>query len=236
LCLELARDGHTILATDKDYGAAAQTVSLMAEPAAAQAFKLDVTSASDVNRFAQEVADRLVGVLINNAGLQHVAPIERFPAAKWKEIIDVVLGGSAAMIQSLLPGMREHGFGRIVNIGSIHSLVASPYKAAYVAAKHGLIGLSKVIALETADVDITINTICPAYIRTPLVDAQIADQAVAHGVAESEVVANILLKPMPKKTFVTIEEIAGAVRFLISPDARNMTGQTLVLDGGWTAH
>ena len=131
--------------------------------------------------------------------------------------------------------MREQGFGRIVNIGSIHSLVASPFKSAYVAAKHGLAGLSKVAALESAAADITVNTICPAYVRTPLVDAQIRRRRSRHGISEQEVIDKIMLEPMPKKAFVTIEEVAAAVEFLIGPAARNITGQTIVIDGGWTA-
>jgi 3-hydroxybutyrate dehydrogenase len=131
--------------------------------------------------------------------------------------------------------MRAAGFGRVVNIGSIHSLVASPFKSAYVAAKHGLLGLSKVLALETADADITINTVCPAYIRTPLVDAQIAAQARAHGMSEQEVIERIMLEPMPKKQFITAEEVAATIEFLASHAARNITGQTIVIDGGWTA-
>jgi 3-hydroxybutyrate dehydrogenase len=131
--------------------------------------------------------------------------------------------------------MRAAGFGRVVHIGSIHSLVASPFKSAYVAAKHGLLGLSRVAALETADADITVNTICPSYIRTPLVEAQIAAQARAHGISEEEVVGRIMLEPMPKKRFITVEEVAATIEFLASPEARNITGQALVIDGGWTA-
>ena len=123
-------------------------------------------------------------MLVNNAGLQHVAPLEEFPIAKWDHLIQVMLTGVARLTRAVLPGMRRRGFGRIINIGSIHSLVASPYKSAYVAAKHGLLGFSKAIALETADADITINTICPSYVKTPLVDAQIADQARARGMPE----------------------------------------------------
>jgi 3-hydroxybutyrate dehydrogenase len=131
--------------------------------------------------------------------------------------------------------MRRRGFGRIVLIGSIHSLVASPYKSAYVAAKHALVGFSKALALETGDVDITINTVCPSYIRTPLVDAQIAAQAMAHGISEDEVIRKIMLEPMPKKAFITVAEVAAAIDYLVSPAARNVTGQTITIDGGWTA-
>jgi 3-hydroxybutyrate dehydrogenase len=131
--------------------------------------------------------------------------------------------------------MRARGFGRIINMGSIHSLVASPFKSAYVAAKHALVGFSKVIALETADTDITVNTLCPSYVKTPLVDKQIADQARIRGMPESEVISQIMLKPMPKGVFIGIDELAGATTFLISAAARNITGQTIVIDGGWTA-
>jgi 3-hydroxybutyrate dehydrogenase len=150
-------------------------------------------------------------------------------------LVDVMLTGVARATRALLPGMRERGFGRIVNTGSVHSLVASPFKSAYVAAKHGLVGFSRVMALETADVDITINTICPAYVKTPLVSKQIAAQARSHGISEDEVVNEIMLKPCPKRAFIGIDEIAGIVQFLISPPARNITGQTIVVDGGWTA-
>ena len=146
-----------------------------------------------------------------------------------------MLRGAFLMSRAVLPGMRAAGFGRIIHIGSIHSLVASPYKSAYVAAKHALLGFSKTLALETADVDITSNTICPAYLRTPLVDAQIADQARARGISEEEVIEKVMLQPMPKKAFVTVEEISAAVEYLLQPLARNVTGQTITIDGGWTA-
>jgi 3-hydroxybutyrate dehydrogenase len=151
-----------------------------------------------------------------------------------KSLVNVMLNGTCIMTRALLGSMRERGFGRIVNIGSIHSLVASPYKSAYVAAKHGLLGFSKAIALETADTDITINTICPSYVRTPLVDKQIANQAREHSISEDEVIGEIMLKPMPKGEFITIAELYGIVEFLASDSARNITGQTITVDGGWT--
>jgi 3-hydroxybutyrate dehydrogenase len=140
-----------------------------------------------------------------------------------------------ALTRAVLPGMRARGFGRIINMGSIHSLVASPFKSAYVAAKHALVGFSKVIALETANTDITVNTLCPSYVKTPLVDKQIADQARIRGMPESEVISQIMLKPMPKGVFIGIDELAGVTTFLVSAAARNITGQTIVIDGGWTA-
>jgi 3-hydroxybutyrate dehydrogenase len=175
-----------------------------------------------------------VDVLVNNAGLQHVAPLEEFPIAKWDFLVQVMLVGVARLTRAVLPGMRARGFGRIVNIGSIHSLVASPYKSAYVAAKHGLVGFSKVVALETADTDITINTLCPTYVKTPLVDKQIADQARTRGIPESQVVSDVMLKPMPKGVFIEYDELAGTTAFLMSHAARNITGHTLEIDGGWT--
>ncbi len=182
----------------------------------------------------EQLADTKIDILINNAGIQHVSRLEDFPMSAWQKIVDVLLTGPARTCKAILPSMRNNGFGRIINIGSIHGLVASPFKSAYVAAKHGLIGFSKVIALETADTDITINTICPAYVKTPLVDKQIADQAEQHGISEADVINKIMLEPMPKKAFIDIEEITATVCFLASKHAKNMTGQALVLDGGWT--
>ena len=164
-----------------------------------------------------------------------MAPLEEFPHERWELLVSVMLTGSAMLTRAVLPGMRRRGFGRIVNVGSIHSLVASPYKSAYVAAKHGLIGFAKTVALETADSDITINTVCPSYVRTPLVDAQIAAQARAHDIPERRVIDEIMLQPMPKRAFVTMEELGGIVEFLASDVARNVTGQWIAVDGGWTA-
>ncbi|HET7845830.1 MAG TPA: 3-hydroxybutyrate dehydrogenase [Xanthomonadales bacterium] len=234
IALELARGGHHIVATDLD-GASADAVAkqVVAAGGSAQGLALDVTKDASVDALASALA-RPVDVLVNNAGLQHVSPLEEFPIAKWDLLVQVMLTGCARLTRALLPGMRERNFGRIVNIGSVHSIVASKYKSAYVAAKHGLVGFSKVIALETADADITINTVCPAYVKTPLVDKQIADQARTHGIPEAQVVKEIMLKPMPKATFITFEELAGITEFLIGPAARNITGQTIVVDGGWT--
>jgi 3-hydroxybutyrate dehydrogenase len=234
LSLDMAQQGFSVLAGDIHLEMASETIALMDATNGSTAFELDVASAASVRNFAHRIADLPIDVLINNAGLQHVAPIDSFPGEKWQQMIDVMLGGAFAMTQAVLPGMRRRGFGRIINIGSIHSCIASPFKSAYVAAKHGLVGLAKVVALETADVDITVNTICPAYIRTPLVEAQIRDQAAVHGLPVEEVVDKILLEPMPKRAFITVEEIAGTVRFLLGPHARNITGQAIVIDGGWT--
>lgn len=233
----LAAPGRRLFLADLHPEPIQETIRTMQPNASvrASAHVLDVTSTEAVTEFAAATADQRIDVLINNAGLQHVSPLETFPEEQWDRLIDVMLKGPFLLTRALLPRMREQQFGRIINIGSIHALVASPFKSAYVAAKHGLLGLSKVVALECASTDITINTICPAYVRTPLVDAQIRAQAQAHGLSEQEVIDKIMLEPMPKKAFITTEEIAGAVEFLISPAARNITGQTIVIDGGWTA-
>ena len=234
IAAELAAAGHHLVVTDVNRDAAgAVAASLRQAGGSAEALALDVTSDDNVAA-ALAAVSRPVEVLVNNAGLQHVASLEEFPIAKWDFLVQVMLVGVARLTRAVLPGMRERGFGRVVNIGSIHSLVASPYKSAYVAAKHGLLGFSKVVALETADTDITVNTICPTYVKTPLVDRQIADQARTRGIPESQVVSEVMLKPMPKGVFITFEELAGITAFLMSPAARNITGHTIDVDGGWT--
>jgi 3-hydroxybutyrate dehydrogenase len=232
---ELAGAGHHVIVSDlqlRDCQAVAELIR--ADGGSADAVALDVTSdASVAAAFAS--LPRPVDVLINDAGLQHVAPLEEFTMSKWDYLVQVMLVGAARVTRAVLPGMRERRFGRIVNIGSIHSLVASPNKSAYVAAKHGLIGLTRTIALETAGTDVTINTICPSYVKTPLVDKQIADQARTRGIPESDVIKEIMLKPMPKGMFIGMDELAGITAFLMSPAARNITGQAIVVDGGWTS-
>jgi 3-hydroxybutyrate dehydrogenase len=236
LAVHLAEPGHRIIVTDLDHAAAAMVAhGIEAAGGRALAAALDVTNANAVQALFDDPNTGQVDVLINNAGLQHVTRLEDFDPARWQLLINVMLVGAANMMRAALPGMRARGHGRIVNIGSIHSLVASPFKSAYVAAKHGLIGLSKTVALETGDTDITVNTICPAYVRTPLVDQQIARQAAEHGLPEDRVIAEIMLKPMPKKAFITMAEIAAAVEYFMGDSARNITGQALALDGGWTA-
>jgi len=235
LVSELARAGEHVIVSDmKLDDARAVADEIRARGASAEAIELDVTSDASVAAALQAIS-RPIDVLVNNAGLQHVARLEEFPIAKWDYLLQVMLTGAARLTRAVLPGMRQRKFGRIVNIGSIHSLVASPFKSAYVAAKHGLVGFSKSVALETADTDITINTICPSYVKTPLVDQQIAAQARTRGIPESEVIDRIMLEPMPKHVFIGIDEIAGITAFLVSPAARNITGQMIVVDGGWTA-
>jgi 3-hydroxybutyrate dehydrogenase len=236
LALHFAGKGHRLLLADRNAEGLRETVGLLgADAERASAHAVDVTSADQVQGLIAALGGRPVDLLVNDAGLQHVARLEDFPEERWDVLLDVMLKGPFLLTRAVLPGMRSAGFGRIVNIGSIHSLVASPFKSAYVAAKHGLLGLSRVVALETADADITVNTICPSYIRTPLVDAQIAAQARAHGIGEQEVIDRIMLEPMPKRKFITVEEVAATIEFLAGPEARNITGQTIVIDGGWTA-
>jgi 3-hydroxybutyrate dehydrogenase len=239
LCQLLAGDARRLLVTDFDLAAAEETAARLASAGARSVetvvSRLDVSDAAEVTRWFAEREEERVDVLINNAGLQYVSPLEQFPPERWSSLIDVMLKGPALMTRGVLPGMRARGFGRIIQIGSIHSQVASPFKSAYVAAKHGLLGLTKTAALETADTDITINTLCPSYIRTPLVEKQIAQLAESHRISAESVIREIMLAPMPKQAFITAEEIAGTIQFLISPAARNITGQAITIDGGWTA-
>ena len=197
--------------------------------------RLDVASEVSIDTAIARLIGNRPHVLINNAGLQHVSPLVEFPPEQWQRLVAVMLTGAAMLTRSVLPGMRAAGFGRIVNIGSIHALVASPYKSAYVSAKHGLLGFSKVVALETADCDITINTVCPSYVRTPLVDSQLDALAASHGMSRERVAQEIMLKPMPKRAFIAMEELSAAVEFLLADAARNITGQCITIDGGWTA-
>ncbi len=231
-----ARNGWAVIVTDLDGPiATAAAESIVAEGGRADAFELDVTDGDSIRRGMEALAGRPVDVLINNAGLQYVSNLEDFPQDRWDQVVQVMLNGACKVTRAVLPGMKARGFGRIVNIGSIHSLVASPFKSAYVAAKHGLLGFSKTVALETAQTDITVNTICPSYVRTPLVERQIASQAKEHGISEDEVIREIMLKPMPKGVFISMEELYGIVAFLVSDVARNITGQAITVDGGWTA-
>ena len=176
-----------------------------------------------------------VDILVNNAGIQHVSPIEDFPPDKWDQIIATNLSSAFHTIRVAVPGMKAQKWGRIVNIASAHSLVASPFKSAYVAAKHGLYGLTKTVALEVADHGITVNAVCPGYVLTPLVEKQIPDTAKARGLTEQQVIRDVLLAAQPTKRFVTVDEVAATTVFLSSPGAASITGTALPIDGGWTA-
>jgi len=175
-------------------------------------------------------------VVVNNAGIQHVAPIEEFPLAKWDAILAINLSAAFHTMRLALPGMKKKGWGRVVNIASAHALVASPFKAAYVAAKHGVAGLTKTVALEAAEAGITVNAICPGYVWTPLVEKQIPDTARSRGISEEQVKRDVLLAAQPTKKFVTVEEVAALTLFLCRDAAASLTGAILPLDGGWTAH
>jgi len=176
-----------------------------------------------------------IDVLVNNAGIQHVSPVEDFPPEKWDAILAINLSSAFHTTRLLLPGMKARGWGRIINLASAHGLVASPYKSAYVAAKHGVIGLTKSVALEAAEAGVTVNAICPGYVLTPLVEKQIPDTAKARGITEEEVKRDVLLKAQPTKKFVTVEQLGEAVLFLCSDAAASITGSSLSMDGGWTA-
>lgn len=176
-----------------------------------------------------------VEILVNNAGIQHVAPIEAFPVERWNAILAVNLSSSFHTIRAAVPEMKAVGWGRIINIASAHGVVASPYKSAYVAAKHGVVGLTKAVALELAEAGITCNAICPAYVMTPLVEKQIPDQMAVHGMDRETVVREIMLARQPTRQFVTPEEIGAMVTYLCSDAARQVTGTSMLIDGGWTA-
>jgi 3-hydroxybutyrate dehydrogenase len=177
-----------------------------------------------------------VDILVNNAGIQHVDPIEEFPTDKWDAIIAISLSAAFHTTRLVVPAMKQKNWGRIVNIASAHALVASPFKSAYVAAKHGLAGLTKTVALEVATHGITVNAVCPGYVLTPLVEHQIPEQAKARGISEEAVVRDVLLAAQPTKHFVEVSQVASLVDYLCSDDAASITGAILPIDGGWTAH
>ncbi|PKO93258.1 MAG: 3-hydroxybutyrate dehydrogenase [Betaproteobacteria bacterium HGW-Betaproteobacteria-10] len=177
-----------------------------------------------------------VDILVNNAGIQFVAPIDEFPVAKWDAIIAINLTASFHTIRLALPAMKRKKWGRIIQIASAHALVASPYKSAYVAAKHGIAGLTKTVALEVAQQGITVNAICPGYVWTPLVEKQVPETAKARGITETEVIENVLLAAQPTKQFVTVEQVAALAEYFASDAAASITGTVMPIDGGWTAH
>ncbi len=174
-------------------------------------------------------------ILVNNAGIQHVAPVEDFPIDKWNAIIAINLSSAFHTTAAAVPMMRANGWGRVINIASAHGLTASPYKSAYIAAKHGVVGLTKTVALETAEDPITANAICPGYVLTPLVESQIPDQMKTHGMDRDQVVREVMLARQPSKDFATVEQMGGTATFLCSDAAAQITGTTISVDGGWTA-
>jgi len=177
-----------------------------------------------------------IDILVNNAGIQHVAPVDEFPVAKWDAVLAINLSAAFHTTRLALPAMKKKGWGRILNIASAHALVASPYKSAYVAAKHGIAGFTKTVALEVAEAGITVNAICPGYVWTPLVERQIPDTAKARGITEEQVKRDVLLAAQPTKKFVGVDEVAALATFLASSAAASITGTVLPIDGGWTAH
>ena len=197
----------------------------------------DMTRPEEIAAMVQACADSLGGpdIVINNAGIQFVSPIEDFPPAKWDAILAINLSSAFHVVRAAVPGMKAKGWGRIVNTASAHSLVASPFKAAYVAAKHGLVGLTKTIALELAEHGITANCISPGYVWTPLVEAQIPDTMKARGLTREQVIDDVLLASQPTKEFVTSEQVAALALFLCRDEAKAITGANLSMDGGWTA-
>jgi 3-hydroxybutyrate dehydrogenase len=197
----------------------------------------DMADPRAIERMVRRCAEELGGpdILVNNAGIQHVAPIEEFPSDKWDAIIAINLSAAFHTVRLAVPGMRAKGWGRIINTASAHSLVASPGKSAYVAAKHGIVGLTKTVALESARDGITVNCISPGYVWTPLVEKQIPDTMKARGLTREEVLNDVLLAAQPTKRFVTPEEVAALALFLCGEEARSITGANLTVDGGWTA-
>ena len=189
---------------------------------------------ADMVDFAKREFGRL-DILLNNAGVQHVAPIEEFPIDKWNQIIAINLSSAFHSIRAAVPIMKAQGRGRIVNLASAHALVASPFKSAYVASKHGILGLTKTVALEVAENGVTCNAICPGYVKTPLVESQIADQAKARGMTPEQVMKDVILAAQPTKKFVEFDQIAGLLLYLASDAGASVNGAGLSIDGGWTA-
>ncbi len=197
----------------------------------------DMTKPEEIRSLIGEAAEAFgqVDILVNNAGIQHVSPVEDFPEAKWDAIIAINLTSAFHTTKAVFKGMKDRKFGRIINIASAHALVASPFKSAYVAAKHGIVGFTKTIALEGAEFGVTCNAICPGYVKTPLVEAQIPDTAKARGMTEDEVIQKVILEAQPTKQFVTVEQVGALACFLASKQAASMTGAAYQIDGGWVA-
>jgi 3-hydroxybutyrate dehydrogenase len=237
---ELARQGARVTLSDVDNerGQAVTAELNAAEMVEARFIRGDLTSEEDMRRLVAEIQQREghIDILINNAGIQYVAPIVDFPVAKWRQIIDIMLTAPFILTQAVLPGMYQQGWGRIINIASVHSLRASPFKSAYVSAKHGLLGLTRVTALEGAEHGVTCDAICPSYVRTPLVEKQIADQAKIHNIPESEVVEKIMASEGAIHRLLEPEEVAQFTAFLCSDAASGITGSAQTIDCGWTAH
>ncbi len=233
---ELARAGADVVLNsftdrDEDHALAADLAAEFG--VSARYVRADMSKGEDCR--ALIAAAGACDILVNNAGIQHVAPIDTFPVEKWDAIIAINLSSAFHTTAAALPMMRKAGWGRIINIASAHGLTASPYKSAYIAAKHGIVGLTKTTALETAEEAITANAICPGYVLTPLVEAQIPDQMKTHGMDRDTVVRDVMLARQPSKAFATVEQMGGTAVFLCSDAAAQITGTTISVDGGWTA-
>lgn len=229
----LAASGARVILSDVE---GPKLASATQEIPGATAIAADLSSRTDVAALIEQAGP--VQLLVNNAGLQHVSPIDQFPEADWDRLLAVMLTAPFLLAKGFLPAMYDAAWGRVINIASVHGIVASPFKAAYVSAKHGLIGLTKTIALEAAArcPDVTAHAICPSYVRTPLIETQIADQARIHGIPAADVVAGVLLEANAVKRLIEPEVVAEAVAFLCGPSAWTMTGNVLPLDAGWLAH
>ncbi|MFD7503443.1 3-hydroxybutyrate dehydrogenase [Streptomyces sp. NPDC059850] len=234
--LRLAAAGVRVRAVDRDAEGLADLVAFAEHERTAPAGTVEACALDLTDLDAAERAAEGADILVNNAGMQCVRPIEDFPPEVFSRMLTVMLEAPFRMVRGALPGMYERGWGRIVNISSVHGLIASPYKSAYVAAKHGLEGLSKTTALEGAPYGVTSNCVSPGYVRTPLVERQIADQAAAHGISPERVVSDVLLADAAVKRLVEPEEVAEAVAYLCGPHSSFITGASLTMDGGWTAH
>lgn len=233
---ELARAGADVVLnsfTDRDEDHALAAALAKEFNVRARYIKADMSDGDECRALVEAAGN--CDILVNNAGIQHVAPVDEFPVAKWNAILAINLSSAFHTTAAALPKMRAAGWGRIVNIASAHGLAASPYKSAYIAAKHGVVGLSKTVALETAGQGITCNAICPGYVLTPLVEAQIPDQMKVHNMDRDTVIREVMLQRQPSKQFATVEEIGGTTVFLCSKAAAQITGTTISVDGGWTA-
>ncbi len=230
---EFHAQGMQVIASDMSATRLAEVYGALP---AVRCLAADLSKQDAVAQLAREAGP--IDVLVNNAGLQHVSPIEKFEQAKWDLLIQVMLTAPFQLIQAVLPGMYERSWGRIVNISSVHGLIASPFKSAYVSAKHGMMGLTKVVALEAGarSRNITCNAICPSYVRTPLVEKQLADQAKAHGIPENEVLEKVLLTQNAIKRLIEPEEVAQLATFLCGEGAWSITGTAQQMDAGWLAH
>ena len=233
---ELARAGADVVLnsfTDRDEDHALAREIADKTGVKARYIKADMSKGAECRALIE--AAGACDILVNNAGIQHVCPIDEFPVDKWDAIIAINLNSAFHTTAAALPLMRKAGWGRVVNIASAHGLTASPYKSAYVAAKHGIVGLTKVTALETAEAPITANAICPGYVLTPLVEAQIPDTMKKYDMSREDVIKKVMLERQPSKEFATVEQLGGTAVFLCSDAAAQITGTTISVDGGWTA-